>query len=748
LPGLDGLRAVAVTAVLLYHAGMTWFQGGYLGVDVFFVLSGFLITSLLLAEWHKSGRIGLKSFWMRRARRLLPALFVMLAASLAFAVIFLPDEVASLRNDAIAAAAYVTNWYLIFSQKSYFETVGRPSIFQHLWSLAVEEQFYLLWPLILIFVLKFARRLALPLILLGALASAAFMWLAYDPDTDPSRLYYGTDTRAAALLIGAALAFALMHGKNAPAGGRRVLSWLFDAAGLLALGGLIWFFVNLDETQSFVYQGGMQALELVTVVVILAIVYPGTRLLRWLLGGPIMRWIGQRSYGIYLWHWPVFMVTRPELDVMFDGAPLFALRFGATLVLAELSYRFVEIPVRSGSLGRAWQELRSGRRNRVSAQGLRWAGAIMALLGFAILVGVPVVEAKPPAPPDYLVTQQINTIDPQSGATGQGDPTPSPTLAPGPGNLLSAPMASQPNSYSDVPEAPTSTCSPTPTILVPSSTATPAPTSTATAVQPTDTPAAPTEAPPTATKRPAKARATATSRTTPTVEPTASEVLTAETTPTPALPPGVTIGEPTVATIDTPTATATAPAPPPDQATPVPTQPLAPAPNTPTPGQQSGIASLGRITGIGDSVMLGAAPTLKQLGTIYIDAAVGRQVSTAITLLRTYHDQGRLGSVVVIHMGNNGTFSAKQFDQIMSMLSDEKYVLFVNLKVPRSWEAPNNNVIMQGVARYPNSVMVDWRAASINHPEYFANDGYHLTKSGAQVYTNLIGATLRDLANR
>src|SRR5919202_3192462 len=150
LSGLDGLRALAVIAVLLYHAELGWLPGGFLGVEIFFVISGYLITSLLLAEWRQRGRIGLAAFWLRRARRLLPALYLLLAVTLAFAVVFLPGEVAGLRNDAIAAFGYVTNWYLVLANKPYFETVGRPPPLQHLWSLAVEEQFYLLWPLLFI----------------------------------------------------------------------------------------------------------------------------------------------------------------------------------------------------------------------------------------------------------------------------------------------------------------------------------------------------------------------------------------------------------------------------------------------------------------------------------------------------------------------------------------------------------------------------------------------------------------------
>jgi len=176
------------------------------------------------------------------------------------------------------------------------------------------------------------------------------------------------------------------------------------------------------------------------------------------------------------------------------------------------------------------------------------------------------------------------------------------------------------------------------------------------------------------------------------------------------------------------------------------TSSASPTVQSPVPVKPSEIAALGRITAIGDSVMLGAAKNLKQLGNVYIDAAVNRQVSQAITILRSYHSAGRLGPVVIIHIGTNGTFTARQFDQIMSILSDEKYVLFVNLKVPRSWEWPNNKVIMDGVAHYPNTKMVDWRAASVDRPELFWGDGIHMRPQGAQVYTNLIGNVLKSLA--
>ncbi len=230
IPALDGLRAIAVLAVLVYHSGVRWLPGGFLGVEVFFVLSGYLITSLLVSEYRETGRIDLKSFWIRRARRLLPALFLLLLATLTYAVIFLPQQVTQLRSDAVAAALYVTNWWLIFDHKSYFEEMGRPSLLKHLWSLAVEEQFYLIWPPLFALGISRLRERKMILGVLGAAGlSTVLMAILFQPGVDPSRIYYGTDTRAAELLIGAALAFVWQPGSPRPFSDRwmtRTADWL------------------------------------------------------------------------------------------------------------------------------------------------------------------------------------------------------------------------------------------------------------------------------------------------------------------------------------------------------------------------------------------------------------------------------------------------------------------------------------------------------------------------------------------
>jgi peptidoglycan/LPS O-acetylase OafA/YrhL/CubicO group peptidase (beta-lactamase class C family) len=357
LPGLDGLRALAVVAVLLYHAEMNVY-GGYLGVESFFVLSGFLITAILLADWRAHQRIHFKTFWARRARRLLPALLLTLAGTLLLTAFLLPDRFAELTHDTLAALGYVTNWYLIAREQSYFDAVERPPLLQHLWSLAIEEQFYVVWPLIVAVALRFVRaRGLLALTLLATLASAILMASLYEPGADPSRIYYGTDTRASALLLGAALALVWAPFRTAAVARRRV-GLALDIAGVLALAGLLLAYWRLHEQHPLLYRGGFSLVDLCTVVSIAAATHPAARLVPWLLERQPLRWIGLRSYGIYLWHWPIFVLTRPGVDIAANSWLVQVLRFGSVCVLAALSYALVEQPIRRGALGRVWRALR------------------------------------------------------------------------------------------------------------------------------------------------------------------------------------------------------------------------------------------------------------------------------------------------------------------------------------------------------------------------------------------------------
>jgi peptidoglycan/LPS O-acetylase OafA/YrhL len=433
LPGLDGMRAVAVIAVMLFHAQPGWIPGGFLGVDVFFVISGFLITSILLGEWRNRGGINLGGFWRGRARRLLAALFVLIGAVLAVAVVFLPDEVAGLRPEALAAATYVTNWYLIFDDQPYFETFGRPSLLLHLWSLAIEEQFYIVWPLVLLGGLKLLRaRFMLVLTVAGAAASTLLMASLYDPDTDNSRVYYGTDTRAAGLLIGSALAFVWVPGQVLELAGRTSRLAL-DSVGLVAAGVVVFLFFWLDASRSFLYLGGFALLDIAAVVAIAVAVHPQAWLGR-VLGVAPLRWVGLRSYSLYLWHWPVFMLTRPDVDVAMSGLPLLALRFGITFALAEVSYRFVETPVRRGALGLAWRSLREkSLRRQWALRGIFGAAVIAPMAVLLVLVAT----SHQPEPPAGLAEERVRTgifASPTATPTARPillaeTPTPPPTLA-------------------------------------------------------------------------------------------------------------------------------------------------------------------------------------------------------------------------------------------------------------------------------------------------------------------------------
>jgi peptidoglycan/LPS O-acetylase OafA/YrhL len=630
------LRALAVIAVLLYHADLAWIPGGFLGVEVFFVISGYLITALLLAEWRQRGRIDLKTFWLRRARRLLPALYVLLVTTLAFAVVFLPGEIAGLRGDVMAALGYVTNWYLIFGQESYFEAVGRPSLLQHLWSLAVEEQFYLIWPPILALGLcigatRLRRRRVLTVVIFGAVASAMAMALLYVPGVDPSRIYYGTDTRATGLLCGAALAFlwspgdkyrpseARHHRLGLPGRSRFRRRWgwtaplLLDIVGFAALGALVWFCVNLGEFQPFLYSGGFALVGTATTATIMAVVHPHSVIGSRFLGSAPLRWVGVRSYGIYLWHWPVFMVTRPDLDVPIDGLPLLALRLSATVVLADLSYRYIETPIRRGALGRAWRTLREAQGPLRRRLRLQWAGVLVPILASCALLGVAVAQAEPPEKPSYLASMKsLHTVEQSHHASSTA------------GIVSSGPSLEQEG----------------------------------------------------------------------------QEQVKAQTA----------------------------------------------AKKTWNSGRTGSSAFTGSVSAIGDSVMLGAVGGLQKdiHGLTVIDAEVGLQVYAATDTLRYRRSLGQLGDVVIVHLGNNGTFTKGQFDKIMRILSGVDRVVFVNVAVPRAWEDPNNEVIAEGVERYPNAVLVDWHSVSADRPEIFYKDGYHLRPGGQRLYADLISSYLPE----
>lgn len=390
MPGVDGLRAVAVAAVVVFHLGAAWLPGGYLGVDVFLVISGYLITSLLLAERAATGRIDLVRFWLRRARRLLPAVWLMIAVVLGVMLLLHPDEVGRMRGAVVASLAYVTNWYFVVTDVPYFEQFGRPPVFLHLWSLAVEEQFYLAWPLVLAAGMLIAgRRLVYALAVAGMVASAALAWWMFDPFTATDRLYYGTDTRAVGLLAGVVLAFAL---PASHASGSRRTAWRWDVAGAAGLVALAAAFVWLDEGRSFLYRGGFAAVGVASAAAIAAAARPGTVASRVFAVRPMV-WLGQRSYGVYLWHWPVIHLTRPGEDVPFGGAPLVAAQVTLTLVAATLSYRFVEVPFRRHGVRGVMTALSGpGGTPRLAARRVATAGAGVALV--AVIAGVALVPAR------------------------------------------------------------------------------------------------------------------------------------------------------------------------------------------------------------------------------------------------------------------------------------------------------------------------------------------------------------------
>ncbi|MFA2693787.1 acyltransferase family protein [Bacillus mycoides] len=348
--GLDSLRGLAILGVILYHINFNWMPGGFLGVTVFFVLSGYLITDILAIEWKNNKRIDLKKFWLSRARRLLPGMLIMLIVTLAWITIFHSSLLVKMRGDSLAALLYFSNWWYIYHKLSYFDSFSQLSPLNHFWSLAVEEQFYVVWPFVIslgFYYIKKQSRMIL-FICLGAIASALAMEILYEPGTDPSRIYYGTDTRAFSLLIGAALALIWPSSRLAS----KIIPQarlILDIIGGVALIIILTMFWKTNQYEPFLYRGGMVLLSIATALLVANLAHPASRIAQFLRFRPL-RWMGVRSYGIYLWHYPIITLTTPKVNTGEFSFTRTILQFLLIIIVAQISWKFIENPIRKGAL--------------------------------------------------------------------------------------------------------------------------------------------------------------------------------------------------------------------------------------------------------------------------------------------------------------------------------------------------------------------------------------------------------------
>jgi peptidoglycan/LPS O-acetylase OafA/YrhL len=628
LPGLDGLRAISVLAVIVFHHYLVggheqgWAPGGFLGVEVFFVVSGYLITSLLLNERRESGRVSLRAFYLRRARRLLPALYALLAVIIAYALLFLPDTIGTLRSDTLAALAYTSNWWQIIAHRSYIAEAGRPELLKHLWSLAIEEQYYLAWPFLLMFGLRKLGRQRMLVTILG-IALASTLLLALLARGSINDAYYDTFTRLSGLLLGSAFAFSFApyRIRGNPGRGVRIALDLAGAFGLLLLlgsfGMLHHFGVNGYSFPTSihdnldVFNGGFLFVDIATLLVIAAAVHPASDVGR-ALGWKPLRWIGVRSYGLYLWHYPIFCITRPGLDIhrlgiwflsiRFAGWPVFAVRLLLSFGAAELSFRYVETPIRKGAIGRYRDVVREtvgARHQQLVRRGVVIGGSLTLA---ALLLGTGLATAQP---------QAANIPGVSSSASGNG-------------------AKPDPNALARLQDTSTTILGST-----------------------TTTKAGPAKKPTTTT-----------------------------------------------------------------------TNPIAPP---------------GHILGIGDSVMEGAATSLEAtIPGMVVDAVKSRQFRDAPAVIQQYEALHALPSVLVIGLGTNGRITDALFDTLMRTIGAGHRVYFLTARVPRPWEAEVNATLRAGATRWPAATVLDWRAFSGCHDDWFVADGFHLRTAGQHGYAEFV----------
>lgn len=416
---VDGLRAVAVIAVLLYHLGIDWIPGGFLGVDLFFVISGYVITGLILDSIEKSGGLDLRAFYLSRIRRLVPALIAMVVLTTLYIGVYAPETVRRFLNDLPFVFTGTMNWALVNREQDYFEVIGRPPLLQHTWSLAVEAQFYLAWPLVLLFVLRYFGKKNISFVALAIALASGIALFIYSVQIDikesaVSHVYFGTDTHSIGLFLGAALAVSWKPQNLTKEITKRAQDFV-DLIGVFGFLGLLSAFLFINESDPTLYRIAFPLTALFGCATLISVIHPASRFAPILSTRPAL-WIGERSYGIYLWHWIVFQLTRPSIDLVGDDWALYSLRVLIVFALADISYRYIETPVRRGYFELWFRGMKYRTPSVRIRQKLSALLAVVVTLFATTLVSINAIERA-----DEIAAQEIAAQDAANSANTEDD---------------------------------------------------------------------------------------------------------------------------------------------------------------------------------------------------------------------------------------------------------------------------------------------------------------------------------------